>query len=77
MNPILNEKRYIDNTDWKSVDDELPDEFEKVLVYDETEGVCRGYIYCNQWQHDPIGSYASDGCLFHVTHWAKLPKGPK
>lgn len=35
MNPILNEKRYIDNTDWKSVDDELPDEFECCHCFDD------------------------------------------
>lgn len=61
--------------EWISVKekDKLPNENEHVLVYDTTEGVCRGYYRYDSWQHYPLGSYAGDGCLFDVTHWMPLP----
>jgi hypothetical protein len=62
---------------WISVKDKLPKENEHVIVFDNTEGICRGYIRYGSWQHYPIGSYAGDGCLFDVTHWMPLPSPPK
>jgi len=64
---------------WISVKKQLPKQREHVLVFDETEGVCRGYCIDEgtSWQHYPLGSYASDGCLFDVTHWMPLPAPPK
>ncbi len=63
--------------EWVSVKDVLPVDHEHVLVFDKREGICRAYIYLNSWSHYPIGSYATDGCLFDVSHWTPLPEPPK
>lgn len=63
-------------TEWIKCSDRLPTDFEHVLVFDETEGICRGYVWNDSWSHHPLGSYAGDGCLFHVTHWMPLPEVP-
>lgn len=62
--------------EWRDVKDPPPDH-EHVLVFDTQEGICRGYVWGKDWTHYPLGSYASDGCLFHVTHWMPLPKPPE
>lgn len=64
--------------EWISVKDKNnpPPELERVLISCE-EGVCSGTWTYEQWQIDPIGSYAGDGCVFHVTHWMSLPELPK
>lgn len=62
---------------WFDAKKNPPDENEHVLVYDTTEGICRGYLSYGSWQHFPLGSFAGDGCLFSVTHWMQLPKAPK
>lgn len=88
---------------WISVDEQLPEEWTRVLIACE-EGVCCGWFSYDQdevttlqidsdgvcqshslkrhnqsttWQIDPVGSYASDGLVFHVTHWAELPNPPQ
>lgn len=62
---------------WKCAIDNPPDEGEHVLVYDEAEGICRGFLREGQWNHYPLSCNGSDACLFYVTHWVKLPNGPK
>ncbi len=64
-------------TKWISIKEKLPQDHENVLVFDKTEGVCRGYTYLGSWSHWPLGSFAGDGCLFDVTHWAILPLPPQ
>ncbi len=64
---------------WIKNTESLPRENEHVLVYDKGEGVCKG---CwsgspDNWSHYPVGSYASDSCLYYVTHWTPLPKSPE
>jgi len=61
---------------WISTNDELPSEAEHVLVFDEHEGICRGYLYNDHWSHYPMGSFASDACLFNVMFWMPLPELP-
>lgn len=61
---------------WFDVNQKLPNENEHVLVYDTMEGICRAYHSYGSWNHFPTGSFAADGCLFNVTHWMQLPKGP-
>lgn len=61
---------------WIKCSDRIPEERVHVLLFDNSEGFCVGYIYLGYWTHHPIGSYATDGCLFDVTHWMTLPKNP-
>lgn len=61
---------------WIDVKDRLPKEYERVLIVCE-EGICSGKRIDYTWCCDPLQSYASDGCVFHVTHWMPLPKYPK
>lgn len=61
---------------WISVDDRLPNENERVLV-SCFDGICTGKLLSDQWQCDPIGSYAGDGCIFGITHWMPLPNPPE
>ena len=63
-------------TEWISVNDKLPKEYVRVLISCD-EGICTGKLSYGRWQCDPIGSYASDGCVFDVTHWMPLPNPPK
>jgi hypothetical protein len=66
---------------WISVKDKLPEVDELVLLYNNDEGVFRGYrgnehpthIY---WACSPTGSYAGDGSVHDITHWMPLPEGP-
>ncbi len=61
---------------WVSVKDGLPKEDEHVLVSGE-DGVFRAYLYSDSWTCYPLGSYASDGCVFGITHWMPLPDAPQ
>ncbi len=63
--------------EWISVKNRFPKDEVHVLLYDKDEGICVGYVRNNYWQHHPIGSYASDACLFHVTYWIPLPDPPR
>ena len=63
--------------EWIKCTERLPEDGVHVLVYDKTEGICRGYLQMDCWNHYPMGSYASDACLFSVTHWMPLPNLPK
>lgn len=63
--------------EWISVKDKLPPQEDHVLVFDETEGICCGYLRDDDWAHYPMGDYGSGACLFHVTHWMPLPKSPE
>ncbi len=69
-------KSALERFKWISVEERLPKEYERVLISCD-EGVCAGKLFFDQWQCDPIGSYAGDGCVFNVTHWMELPEGPK
>ena len=60
-------------TEWISCADRMPEEDKRVLIVCD-EGICSGKYSTEQWQCDPIGSYASDGCVFDVTHWMPLPE---
>lgn len=60
---------------WISVKYSLPGENERVLVAYE-DGICSAKLMFDIWQSDPLGSYAGDGCIFHVTHWMPLPDLP-
>lgn len=61
--------------EWIEVSKKLPNEFQRVLISCD-EGICAGKLTYGQWQCDPIGSYAGDGCVFGVTHWMSLPNPP-
>ena len=63
-------------SEWISVEKCLPPEYVRVLISCD-EGICSGKHSSGQWQCDPIGSYAGDGCVFDVTHWMPLPEPPK
>jgi len=64
-------------TEWISVTDQLPEEYKRVLVSGD-DGVFRGYCWNDgTWQCCPQGSYAGDGLVYGVTHWAELPAPPK
>ncbi len=64
---------------WTNVKDRLPKAHELVLVFGE-DGVFRAYTDGDKehpsWQCSPTGSYASDGCVFCITHWMPLPHPP-
>lgn len=65
-----------DNMGWISVDERLPKPNERVLVHGD-DGVFTAYrddFEYPTWQCDPIGSYASDGIVFGITHWMPLPE---
>lgn len=63
-------------TEWISVKDRLPKEYEKVLVSGD-DGIFQAYCWSDgTWQCSPKGSYAGDGCVFGITHWAELPEPP-
>jgi hypothetical protein len=60
---------------WYSVEDDMPDDYETVLVYTPgtNEPVWLGY-------HDSNDGWCYvDGCAptHTVTHWATMPAGPK
>lgn len=65
---------------WISVKERLPEPYFHVLVNGE-DGVFRAYRDDHDeyptWQCYPTGSYASDGCVFCITHWMPLPSRPK
>lgn len=63
-------------SEWIKIEDRLPTENEKVLV-NGYDGVFRARLSYGSWQCDPIGSYASDGCVYGITHWMPLPQPPK
>ena len=64
-------------TDWISVKDRLPEKMKRVLVYDDHEGICKGYRSEDYWSFEPCGDYALDSLLYRVTHWMPLPESPK
>jgi hypothetical protein len=61
-------------TPWSSVDDELPDDGEAVLIYQEDADVWMGFLDGDVWR-------LIDGsrCDEHepVTHWQHLPEPPQ
>ena len=63
--------------EWISVKDRLPKEYYRVLVSGD-DGIFRAYCWDDgSWQCCPQGSYAGDGCVFGITHWAELPLPPE
>ena len=71
----LANKMYYEQSEWISVDDELPDHYINVLIWnggrDESEAY-KGYLTdTDRW-------YSMSGTqLFSVTHWMNLPKSPE
>lgn len=66
-------------TEWISVKDRLPEPLTHVLVVGD-DGIFTAYrdVYEDfTWQCYPIGSYASDGLVFGITHWMELPEKPE
>lgn len=70
--------------EWISVKDRLPSQGKHVLAYSLdplNKGCFRAYwsgdIYYPSWNCYPIGSNASDGLVFDITHWMPLPEPPK
>lgn len=61
-------------TEWISVEERLPKEFETVLVFCDT-GVRK--FQCVSEMIAPNGKRWSAVCGFHVTHWMPLPIPPK
>jgi len=65
---------------WISVKKSLPEPYKRVLICSD-EGIHSGYRDDEEkyttWQCDPIGSFASDGCVHCVTHWMDLPPLPE
>lgn len=74
--PSSNEVTIKTNYEWINVKDKMPEENKRVII-SCNEGVCAGKYSRQSWQCDPIGSYASDGCVYYVTHWMPLPLTPK
>lgn len=62
---------------WISVKEGLPKEEIHVLLYDESEEICVGYLRSDYFNHHPMGDYASCALLYHITHWMPLPEKPK
>ena len=64
---------------WIKCSDKLPEPDEHVLVYGE-DGIFTAYRDDNEkyptWNCYPVGSYASDGLVYCITHWMSLPKLP-
>lgn len=52
-------------SEWISVKESLPEEFEDVLTCDGNGNVDIGYVWMRGWN------------IEHVTHWMPLPKAPK
>lgn len=64
---------------WISVKEALPEEYKKVLVYNEQNGCSTAYFFselntCGTFSWMCEGSYEYDD---HFTHWMELPEGPK
>ena len=59
---------YRKRSEWISVDERLPDEAERVLVYGEN-GICFANRYKDDWLMPML--YAGE-----VTHWMPLPEPP-
>lgn len=63
----------VEQIEWISVDDELPDADTAVLIYpDYFCGEVGFAIMGEDGFEDPIG----DGHYVDVTHWAHMPAGP-
>ena len=75
---LVIEKILPKESGWIKCLERIPQEWGHVLVFDKDQGICRGYWAYDptSWQHYPLGSYAGDGCLFHVSHWRELPPPP-
>jgi hypothetical protein len=70
-----------DKFEWTSVDDQLPEDGQTVVVYDPQHNTLK--VWPAQWNEENqifvAGSYPSAGWFrkYEVTHWMPLPKGPK
>jgi hypothetical protein len=61
---------------WYRCDECLPDEFEKVLTYEESTGVCEvDYLIASRYEGGFVWANSFDP--FKVTHWCFLPDLPK
>ena len=63
---------------WIKVSDRSPELGDHILLYDENEKICVGYRFSDDnYNHYPIGDFATGALLFRVTHWMSLPAPPK
>ncbi len=72
-------EKVIENTEWISVDERLPEESGYFLVYisRESEGFrVNAYYYCEDemWEN---GDTMASSEYFGITHWMPLPEPPK
>ena len=61
--------------EWIACADDLPDDSETVLVYapgDDSEPVMAGYLENDEWC-----DASAFPVLAKVTHWCRMPGGPK
>lgn len=64
-------------SEWISVDDRLPDIYEEVLVYADSEVRYCKYI-ANKFVFEAYSSYGDcDDEYFNATHWMPLPSPPE
>ncbi len=58
---------------WTPVENKLPEDHERVIVFDQELGVCMAYRRVDEWYYYLGGDSSFGVPLFHVTHWMPLP----
>lgn len=56
---------------WIPVDEQLPDDYEKVLIYDKKWGILPGWHSKNYWDTSEVKN------VTEITHWMPKPTPPK
>lgn len=70
---FINGTKYSDSFNWVSLENELPNEMENVLLYNSlSRSVDFGYLLCKD-EEDLRFYYKSGMRIPFVTHWLKVP----
>lgn len=62
---------------WHSIEEELPDGDEWVLVYGDGAMACRAYVAKKEQFEDWQGCTMPGLDMDHITHWMHLPVAPQ
>lgn len=62
---------------WISIDDDLPEEKQQVLVYGNGHYCVCTYFCKDHWQKHLFVPYDMRNNITGITHWMKLPDAPK
>ena len=54
----------------------VKDDYERKLVFCQSEGWCTARFNGDYWTLDPMGDYATGGYIHEVSHWSELPMEP-